>query len=213
MKYIGDFAEDATVYVYFTTSDGSGGAVAPSSAFEAADVKIYKNGSATEKTTTNGLTMTSPFDSITGLHLLAIDTSVDTGDAGFWVAGADYTIVLSPDETVDSQTVVAALAQFSIENRFDEVNATQISGDAVAADNLEAAYDGTGYDVGGIDVSELNQIVDDLIDAGRLDVILDAIKAKTDQLAFSKANEVDANIKSTNDVTIVGDGSGTPFNV
>lgn len=117
-NYLGDFAEDATVYVYFTTSNGSGGAVAPSSAFEAADVLVYKNGSATQKTSTNGLTMTSPFDSVTGLHCLAIDTSNDTGDSGFWVAGADYTVVLSPsDETVDSQTVVSVLAQFSLENR------------------------------------------------------------------------------------------------
>lgn len=117
MNYLGDYAEDQTVYAYFTTSDGSGGAVAPSTAFEAADAIIYKNGSATQKTTTNGVTMTSPFDSITGLHVLAIDTSNDTGDTGFWVAGADYTVVLSPDETVDGQTVVSVLAQFSIENR------------------------------------------------------------------------------------------------
>jgi len=118
MKWIGDFAEDATVYIFFTTHDASGGAVAPSSAFEAADVDIYKNNSATQKTSTNGVTMTSPFDGTTGLHLLAIDTSNDTGDAGFWATGTDYTVVLTPDETVASQTVVSVLAQFSIENRY-----------------------------------------------------------------------------------------------
>lgn len=116
-QYLGDFPEDATVHVPFTTNTGAGGAVAPSSAFEAADVKIYKNGSATEKTSTNGLTMTSPFDSVVGLHVLAIDTSNDTGDSGFWVAGADYMVVLTPDETVDGETVAAVLCQFSIENR------------------------------------------------------------------------------------------------
>jgi hypothetical protein len=118
MNYLGDFPEDATVMVPFTTSSAAGAAVAPSSGFEAADVVIYKGSSATQKTSTNGLTMTSPFDSITGLHVLAIDTSNDTGDAAFWVAGADYTVVLSPDtETVDGQTIVAVLATFSIENR------------------------------------------------------------------------------------------------
>jgi hypothetical protein len=117
MNYLGDFAEDSTVYLYFTTSTGSGGVVAPSSAFEAADAIIYKNGSATQKTSANGVTMTSPFDSVVGLHLLAIDTSNDTGDSGFWVAGADYTVVLTPDETVDGETVVSVSAQFSIENR------------------------------------------------------------------------------------------------
>ena len=116
--YIGDFLEDETVYITFTTSNSSGAAVAPSTAFEAADISIYKDGSATQKTSTNGLTMTSPFDSVTGLHHLSIDTSNDTGDAGFWVTGSDYSVVLKPDETVDGQTVVKELASFSIENRF-----------------------------------------------------------------------------------------------
>lgn len=40
-----------------------------------------------------------------------------------------------------------------------------------------------------------------------------AIKAKTDELAFTKANELDSNIKSINDVTIVGDGDSVPFTV
>lgn len=40
-----------------------------------------------------------------------------------------------------------------------------------------------------------------------------AIKTKTDSLTFTKANELDANVQSVNDVTIVGDGSATPFNV
>lgn len=43
--------------------------------------------------------------------------------------------------------------------------------------------------------------------------LIAAIKAKTDSLTFTKANEVDANIQSINDVTIVGDGDATPFDV
>jgi hypothetical protein len=115
MSWLGDFTEDhATVVCMFTTHDSTGAPVAPSSAFDAADVKIYKNGNATEKTTANGVTMTSPFDSITGLHCLVIDTSNDTGDGGFWVAGAVYTVVLSPDETVDSVAVAKVIGQFGI---------------------------------------------------------------------------------------------------
>lgn len=115
--YKGDYLEDSTIRISFTTNDGNGGAVAPSSAFEAADIKIFKDGSDTEKTATDGLTMTSPFNATTGLHQLIIDTSDDTNDAGFWVTGSDYSIVLDPDETVDGQTVVAEIASFSIENR------------------------------------------------------------------------------------------------
>lgn len=37
------------------------------------------------------------------------------------------------------------------------------------------------------------------------------IKAKTDSLTFTVANKVDSNIKSVNNVTVIGDGAGTPW--
>lgn len=117
--WLGNFPEDfTTVTCMFTTHDGNGAPVAPSSAFEAADVIIYKNGSATQKTTTNGVTMTSPFDSIVGLHCVVIDTSNNTGDSGFWTTGGGdvYTILLSPDtETVNAQTALRIIGQFGID--------------------------------------------------------------------------------------------------
>jgi len=126
MNFIGDFKEDSTVEIFFSTNDGNGGRVAPSDAFENTDIKIYKNGSSTEKTTQNGITMTSPFDSLVGIHSISIDTSVDTGDTGFWATGNDYTVILYPDETVDGQSVSKVLAQFSIENRLTADISTQI---------------------------------------------------------------------------------------
>lgn len=151
MNYIGDFSEDSTVRIALTTNNTSGAAVAPSSAFEAADFVIYKNGSATQKTTTNGITCTSPFDSVVGLHILEIDTSNDTGDSGFWTAAADYWVVAIPDETINSQTVVQVVATFSIENRIrvkstDQVSlatgaitAAVIATDAIDADAIAAS--------------------------------------------------------------------------
>ncbi len=115
MQDIGIVQQDSTVRVMFVTRDGSGAAVAPSTAFESADVEIYKDGSATQRTSDAGVTMTSPFDTVTGLHLVAIDLSDDT-DAGFWAAGSNYHVTIQPDETVDGQTVVEILAQFSIES-------------------------------------------------------------------------------------------------
>lgn len=113
---LGDFPEDfTTVTCMFTTHAATGATVAPNSAFEAADVLIYKNGNAAQKTTTNGVTMSSPFDSIVGLHCVVIDTSNDTGDGGFWVAGAQYTLVLSPDETIDGMTTAKVIGTFGIE--------------------------------------------------------------------------------------------------
>ncbi len=94
---------------------------------------------------------------------------------------------------------------FTVANQVDS-NVQAVSDDATAATNLEAAYDGTGYDVGGIDVSELNAIIDDLIDGGRLDVLIDAIKAKTDDITFTVANQVDVNTVSINETEVKGTG-------
>ena len=45
-----------------------------------------------------------------------------------------------------------------------------------------------------------------------IDVDVAAIKVKTDELTFTKTNELDANIKSVNDTTVVGDGqTGTEW--
>ena len=43
-----------------------------------------------------------------------------------------------------SRPLRTVIGSFSIENRFDEVDAVKISGDSDAADNLELQYDGTG---------------------------------------------------------------------
>ena len=81
--YIGDYAEDATVRYMLGSHDSAGGASGFSSALEPADFVIYKNLGETQKTSTNGITVTSPFDSATltnsGAHGISIDTSNDTG--------------------------------------------------------------------------------------------------------------------------------------
>lgn len=53
----------------------------------------------------------------------------------------------------------------------------------------------------------------DWTNGGRLDLLIDGIKAKTDSLTFTVAGVVDGNVQRINDVAIVGDGSGTPFDV
>ena len=130
MNYIGDYLEGQTVNLLFTTNNSAGGRVEPSTAFESADIRIYKNTSATQRSSEAGIVMTSPFDSMVGVQALSIDLS-DNTDAGFYAAGNDYTVVLYPDETVDSQNISKVLAQFSIENR--NKNISQVGGEALNA--------------------------------------------------------------------------------
>ncbi len=124
---LGNFTLDSTIPIPFTTNDGNGGAIGPANDFEVADFVIYKESLADKKASTNGLTITTNGDTVTGLHCLTIDTSIDTGDAGFWEAGANYFVVATPDETVDSQTVVGLIATFTLDpDPFDEGEGNEI---------------------------------------------------------------------------------------
>lgn len=149
--WLGDIEEDSVVTLPFSTHEAAGGNVAPSSALEIADIRVYKGSSATQRSSTAGMTMTSPFDSLTGVHMVEIDTS-DNTDAGFWAAGNLYHVMLAPDETVDSQTLTGVhLASFGIEwSGMHSLLSTVLSrlgspsdlgGGASVADNLTDIYD------------------------------------------------------------------------
>lgn len=126
-NYLGDFLAGATVQIPFTTEDGSGGRVEPNSAFEVADVRIYKDGSDTQRSSQAGYAMTSPFDTLVGVQYLTIDLS-DNTDADFYTVGSDYVVVLYPDETVATQNVSRVIGLFSIQNRTSAVNVVTATG-------------------------------------------------------------------------------------
>lgn len=166
MSFGRDYPEDYTsVTIVFTTHDGNGAPVAPLSAFEAADVTIYKNG-ATAKSTTNGVTMTSPLNSKTGLHAVIIDTSNDTGDSGFWTTGGGsvYSVVLDPDtETVNSQTVRKVIGEFSI--AVSPVNWGRVSAPTTSV-ALSGTTVGTVTAVTGLTASNLDTTVSSRLASG-----------------------------------------------
>jgi len=127
----------------FSTHAAAGGNAAPASAFEAADLRIYRAAnsaafSATQRSSSNGVTVTSPFDSLTGVHDVDIDLA-DNSDAGFYAAGYRYSVMLCPDtETVDSQTITGVvLAYFEIGP--PPVNVTQVNGQPASESTLTAA--------------------------------------------------------------------------
>lgn len=132
-------AVGATYNKIFTTNSAAGAAVAPSGAFGTDDVVIYKDNSATQRSSTSGWTVTSPFDSVTGQHLFSADLS-DNTDAGFYASGHKYTVMLVPNETVDSQTVVAVIGEFIIGPV--DANLISILGSAISgtAAQISAAF-------------------------------------------------------------------------
>lgn len=142
--YYGDIAEDADVYLTFNTNASTGAAI--TATVVVGDIEVYRQNTGaidlTQRSSTSGFTLDVDHDAVTGTHMVAIDTS-DNTDAGFFAIGYDYFAKLNTI-TIDGISVSKWIGHWSIENRFNDVNVVQISGDATAADNLESQYDTTG---------------------------------------------------------------------
>lgn len=110
--YLGDFAASALITLMWDSRDTTGASVTRSTN---GSIRIYKDDSTTQRSSSAGITDSEDFDSLTGVHHVKIDTSDDT-DAGFYAAGNDYFVVLE-GATIDSVTVNRVLAHFSLENR------------------------------------------------------------------------------------------------
>jgi hypothetical protein len=117
MMYLGDYAEDETVYFLWSTNAADGSSITRATN---GTVSVYKDNGTTQ--TTTGVTDTEDFDTLTGIHACTIATT----DA-FYTAATDYSVVLS-GATIDGKTVNAVLAHFSIQNRYmrgtDSANTT-----------------------------------------------------------------------------------------
>lgn len=119
MLELGNYAEDATIHFMWSTNDANGASITRATN---GTVSVYKAANTTQ--TTTGITDGEDHDSLTGIHMVTVDTS----DA-FYATGNDYMVVLS-GATIDGQTVNAVLARFSIEKRFDEVDVVKFGGSA-----------------------------------------------------------------------------------
>lgn len=129
-KYYGDFPKNQTVYIYFNTHKADGTPIDLSSGA----IYVYKSSSDTQVNT--GLSLTAPYDSITGLARVVVTTT----DSWYGV-GEDYAVYLSAG-TVDSISVVGTvIGRFSIENRVG--NLTKIMGSTLTETStgyLKAAF-------------------------------------------------------------------------
>lgn len=115
MKDYGTVRPGSTLYFY-AASYASTGASSAMTGLATSDIKVYKNGSTTERASASGYTLLDTdgldVDAITGLNGFSIDLA-DNTTAGFWTAGSDYTVVVST-VTVDSQTVSYIAGTFRI---------------------------------------------------------------------------------------------------
>lgn len=108
--YYGDFPEDATVKIPFNTFDSNDPSASVTITNLAdADIKVSKDGAATP-ITTDGATIVINLNSIVGVHIITIDTSVDAA----YSTGSEYQVRIE-GTTVDGATIDAWVGSFSIE--------------------------------------------------------------------------------------------------
>ncbi len=152
MLSLGTVPANTTLYIPFATYDGATGASESCSGLAVTDIKIYKNGSTTQRASDAGYALLDTdgmdFDEITGINGFSIDLSNNT-DAGFYAVGSWYWVVVS-SITADAQTVNFIAAVFRIGPAegtagYQPVDVARISNDSDAADNAELMFDGTGY--------------------------------------------------------------------
>ena len=107
-SYCGDFRTGKTIRKMWNSY-----AIAGQSITRATNgtISVYKDGNTTQSTA--GVTDSEDFDSLTGVHLVAVDTSAD---GTFYSAGSDFEVVLS-GATIDGKSINATLFSFSLENR------------------------------------------------------------------------------------------------
>jgi hypothetical protein len=112
VQQLGDFLSGSIVRFMWNSNNASGASITRATN---GTIRIYKDDSTTERSSSAGITDTEDFDTLTGVHHCKIDLS-DNTDAGFYTAGSDYFVVLA-GATIDGQTVNACIAQFSIEKK------------------------------------------------------------------------------------------------
>lgn len=136
MNYVGDFLEDATVYIPFNTFDSNDPSASVTiTNLVASDVEVWKNG-VVQTTPGAGVTITLNIGTNNGTHLIAVDTS-NTTDAGWFVTGADFQVRIN-GTTVDGATINAWVGTFSTENRFKEVTVTSMANNVLTAAAINA---------------------------------------------------------------------------
>jgi hypothetical protein len=150
MINFGEVPAGAVLPIPFAAYAAATGASVTLTGLAVTDIEVYKGVSMTQRSSDAGYALMDTdgidIDGITGIHGFSIDTG-DNTDASFYSVGSYFTVVVSA-VTIDGQTVNFIAATFRLRAAeasagVPSVNATQISGDSTAADNLETAFDDT----------------------------------------------------------------------
>lgn len=139
MTWLGSYEPNSTFSFLFTTRQFSSGAPFLLSDTGVPTIAVYKPTSATQDT--GATSLTTNFDSKTGLNLVTINTGDAASAASFYDTGGVFDVIIHTG-TVDSVSVAnEVIARFKLEWG---VNVDSIDGDTGPADNLGRIVADTG---------------------------------------------------------------------
>lgn len=151
-----------------------------------------------------------------------VTTTTGGGGLGFYYTGVGYTVETGVSGLTSGESSNLALIS-TVNSKVDIVDtnvddilldtSTSIPSQITALNNLSssevnAEVDAALSDYDGPTKAELDTAQASIeSNLATTDSKVDGVKAKTDQLTFTKANEVDSNIQSVNEVTVTGTGA------
>lgn len=127
---LGDFAPGDIIKHWFDTWNSFTGL--PENLGGTPAVSVYRQGSTVEDS--SGATVTTGYDSVTGLNYVEIDTSAD---GSFFAAARDFAIVLTTGTLGGQNVAPKVLAQFSISNRMARANVKQVNDVTITGTGVE----------------------------------------------------------------------------
>lgn len=113
MMNLGNVVKDSTIRIPFNSFDAAGASVTVSDFAVADDIKVYKDGSITDRGNTGGYTVTTDLDG-NGIHAVNIDLS-NTAVTDYYEAGSTYEVAVNA-VTIDGETVRFWAGRFVIQS-------------------------------------------------------------------------------------------------
>lgn len=136
-----------------------------------------------------------------GIHLTAVTQAIPGSPVILDMNSGGFSKIIvhnfSGDINIINMTDAADLIELHVNNGVVDIAASCTAGTIVLHGDCNVTDNSAGTTV-------------DVTDASTVEVTkasLVSIKGKTDQMVFTNANELDSNVKSVNDVEVIGDGS------
>lgn len=195
MRALGDRATGSAIVFDFNTHKADG---TPITLAGPPAISVYKN-STTESTA--GVTLSVDYDSRTGMHHVAIDTSAD---GTFYATGNDFSVVITTG-TVDSISVVGTVvANFSLgKANVSNMSNTALTGRDIGASVLLSSGTGTGQ----------LSITSGVVDANAVQVSGDSAAADALESQFDGTGLTGSTYPATQaQVSAIGSGTGAALN-